>query len=334
MKKIISTFIFIISTNVIAAPQMIDPAIYCNGGQYSVGYAGGIYCWDEIPSPGTTNCPTCGGWNYNSYRPYNPYTYFPSYPFYPHQMNPQYNPWYAQQAQLYYPNYNYPGVWQPGGQGIQHHHYPGGGGGMAAKPNVYVQNPKVGESVTVSFAGEQLNEMLVTTPALDNEGKWSATVTEDNKFVVNNTKYDYLFYDLRFDHKKLQYKHGFCSDRKTVINYMLKDIKELDFPEVSQKDFDEHWNQKIPQIEYYCLYPQYNEQLDQAYPVKITPQVAFVRTLYLVIPHYKKPKVANGIFPPLPVGHPAKLRKRAPSSKDMVLKEWGVAFLMDNEIKN
>jgi len=312
-----------------------DP--YCPSGQYVTGYAGGYYCQDHIlgpPTPGpTTNCVTCNQNYYQQqqqfYGPYNPYAQRPAYPFY----NPGPTPWWGQQGPIYYNNFNYPGPWTPGAQGIQPHHYPGGGGGFAAKPNIYIQNAQIDNVIEVSFAQEQISEMLVTTPSLDKDNKWQTKPTKDNKFLVDNIEYDYLFYDLRFDHKKLQYSHGFCSDRKTIIDYMLTDLNTLKYSDISVKDFDEHWNQKIPKIKNYCLYPQYNVQLDEAYPIKLKPQVAITRVLYLVIPHEDSPKVRDGQFPPLPVGRPQMIRPRLPSSDQMVLKEWGVSFLMENVIK-
>jgi hypothetical protein len=332
MKSLIFFLLLSLSTHALAT-SFANPA-NCPGGQYVTGYAGGYYCINQIPGPQNqspaSNCITCNQNQYlNYYQPYNPYTQIQNYPFY----NPQPTPWWAQQGPLYYNNFNYPGPWTPGSQGVQPHHYPGGGGAIAAKPNIYVQNNKNTKSIEISFAKEQINEMLVTTPSLNKAYKWISKIVNTDKFEVDGVEYDYLFYDLRFDHKKLQYTHGFCSDRKTVIDYMLTDLNILQFSDVASKDFDEHWNQKIPKIKYYCLYPQYNKQLDQAYPIKISPQIPITRTLYLVIPHSEAPRVTKGQFPPLPIGKPQLIRPLLPSSDQTVLKEWGVSFLMENVIK-
>ena len=244
------------------APCNNNQTINCPSGNYSVGYAGGIMCWDQYPSQATQNCPTSTSMpsRLPHYMPYNRYVMNRGWPM------PNYNhgPWWAQQGQFHYPNFQYPGAW---------------------------------------------------------EGEF----TKNQKFKVNDIEYDYLFYDYRFDHHKLQYENEICSDRETIIKLMQKDLEKQNYPKVSLKDFYEHWNQKMPKINFYCMSPQYNKQLDEHYPIE-TQGLEIVRSLYLVVPHEKAPRIKEGQFPPLPHKWNTEDHYKT-GSKGAILKGWESHFL-------
>lgn len=305
-------------------PCTSNQSIHCPSGQYVTGYAGGVMCVDHLPNPATQNCPTCTSMpsRFPQYGPYNPYV-MNSWPM----MNYNQGPWWAAQGQFHYPNFNYPGSWQCRGPhcGINSQHYPGQGGAMMLKPNLYAQNFDEPTKFDIEFGKKELSNMLITTPALKN-GTWSGNIIKD-QFEVSNVEYEYLFYDYRFDHNKLQYDDGICSSREIIIKIMLDDLKYQNYPKESLKDFDEHWNQKMPKIDYYCLYPQYNKQLDETYPIA-TGGLKLVRSLYLVVPYEKAPRMRKGQFPSLPTKWTRADRPEVVKSGP-VLKEWGVSFLVD-----
>ena len=83
----------------------------------------------------------------------------------------------------------------------------------------------------------------------------------------------------------------------------------------------------MPKINFYCMYPQYNKQLDETYPIA-TGGLKLIRSLYLVVPYKNIPKIKKGQFPSLPIKW---TRTDRPSvvKDEAVLKEWGVSFLVD-----
>lgn len=241
-----------------------------------------------------------------------------------------YSPWWAQQGQMFYPNFNYPGAWQY--PGMHAPHYPGQGGVFAAKPNVYVRGPKKLASFKMDFDLTKGANFLATTPWMT-ENHWEGLVSAES-FRVENVKYDYLFYDARLDHKKMQYQAGWCSSRENLVSSMMDELKVLGFSEAAQKDFSEHWNEKIPQEPVYCVYPQFNQQLDQALPITLSPAAPFTRVVFILVPHREEEvrRPAGQRFPALPRNSHVPLRPQMAKSEWHFL-EWGVAFLDSTLIK-
>src|SRR5690606_27926470 len=113
-----------------------------------------------------------------------------------------------------------------------------------------------------------------------------------NKFEMDGILYDYLFYDIRLPKESMQFNHGQCATREGAIEWMLNDLKEMKYPSIALQDFEEHWRVKIPDYPFYCIYPQYNRQLNEVLPIGIdVDQKNFIRSLYVLIPHKEEPDV-------------------------------------------
>jgi hypothetical protein len=241
-----------------------------------------------------------------------------------------YSPWWAQQGRMTYPNFSYPGMWQY--PGVQAHHYPGGGGVFAAKPNVYVKNSGVKlASFRMTFDTSKGATFLATTPWLKEES-WEGLVTTD-AFRVENVRYDYLFYDARLPHTAMQFRAGWCVDRERLVEGMVQELRELRFSALALQDFKEHWNEKIPQEPVYCVYPQFNAQLDAALPVEITPQAPFLRVVFILVPHRQQERLPASVFPELPRHSHLPLRPVISEAGPLEYMEWGVAFMDHTLIK-
>lgn len=251
----------------------------------------------------------------------NWFTNFPA-PVY----QPQAQPWWAYQGNMYYPNMNYPGPWRY--PGIQQHYYPGQGQVFAAKPNVYVDSIHDTEKFSFKFISKEKPQFLATTPVLDKSLAWSGSIEKD-KFLVDNIYYDYLFYDLRLPLEKMQFEAGLCSSKDEAIEWMLKDLKEMGHSMVSLQDFEEHWRVKIPNYPYYCLYPQYNDQLDPLIPIEIpVSQSKFHRSLYVLLPYESAPSPESNPYEiALPVKDPKSIRPDTRVKREVEFREWGVAFI-------
>lgn len=274
---------------------------------------GGANCTPQVQAPIIESL--CTGWG----QPTIPFTQFPS-PLY----QPQILPWWAYQGNLYYPNVSYPGPWQY--PGIQSNYYPGQGQIFAAKPNVYIDSIHKEKKFTFRFVSEN-KHFLATTPLLEEDTFWKGKILSD-MFEVEGVNYDYLFYDVRLPKERMQFERGMCSTRDEVIAFMLKDLKEMNYSAIALSDFESHWKVKIPDYPYYCVYPQYNRELDIAFPVHIdTEQTAFLRSLYVLTPHKIAPDMNEPQEIPFPIKDPAQFRPNGQVKKEIMFREWGVAFL-------
>lgn len=243
---------------------------------------------------------------------------------------PYAQPWWATQGNMYYPNMYYPGAWNNQGYypGINANYYHGQGGVFAAKPNVYIESIHQEKKFTFSFTSKEELSFLATTPVLDEKNTWKGKILSKDRFEVEDIHYDYLFYDIRLPKEKMQFERGLCATREEAINWMLGDLREMKYPAIALQDFEEHWKVKIPDYPFYCIYPQYNQQLDPILPVSISlDQTEFTRSLYVLVPHRKEPDVDEPQVIPFPLLDSAEIRPKALIKRENMFKEWGVAFL-------
>lgn len=247
----------------------------------------------------------------------------------PFIQNP-YSPWWAQQGSMMYPNFHAPGSWQY--PGMNPNPYPGNAPVFAAKPNVYVSKKSEGAaSFKIKFDMSQTKaSFLATTPYLENNG-WNGVISDD-EFKVQDVSYDYLFYDARMSHETMQFEAGWCVRQDNLVKSMMGELIQMGFSQNALRDFQEHWDEKIPKEEIYCVYPQYNKELDAAMPISIEPVASFKRVVFVLVPHRLDDNIADREFPKLPYKSHYTLRPVAETS-DIEFMEWGVAFLDHNLIK-
>lgn len=235
-------------------------------------------------------------------------------------------PWWATQGKLLFPNVESPGVWK--NHKIDASFYPGEGEIFAGKPNIYIQSIHDEKKMKFRFFGQAPKHFLATTPMLSERNSWEGKIVERDKFEIDGTYYDYLFYDIRLPRSFMQFQAGVCISRKEVIEWMLNDLKAMDFPPISLSDFEEHWRVKIPDYPFFCIYPQYNEQLDVAVPVALDlEQSSLTRVLYVLIPSQGSPELEGDSQLSPPTQNPEFNRPATKIQRENMFKEWGVAFL-------
>lgn len=314
MKIIFLLFIIFTSLEVFACPK----------GQLRVwsqekGYA----CVERFHSD-STDCVLCQGAKTCETLDAN---WFANFPKALYQTKDQ--PWWATQGNLFYPNLSAPGAWVK--DGIDSQYYPGKGEVHALKPNIYVESVHDSKKFSFAFTSkpEELS-FLSTTPALDDKNTWHGKIVNKDRFEVDDINYDYLFYDLRLPKEKMQFEYGVCATREEAIKWMLRDLKEMNYPAIALQDFEEHWKVKIPDYPFYCMYPQYNQHLDQVLPVTINvEQVHFTRALFVMVPHKEEPDMEMSYSVPLPTLESEEIRPKNIIRYENMFKEWGVAFLSE-----
>lgn len=294
----------------------------CPAGQIRAYVAGrGSFCVNQFPSV-AKDCYICQQQYLLQQQQQQQMNWFAAFPPALYQPKPQ--PWWATQGNLYYPNLHYPGAWNY--PHISAQYYPGSGEVFAAKPNVYVESIYQDKKFSFGFPGEKLS-FLATTPALDEKNVWKGRVWKD-KFEVDGINYDYLFYDIRLPKEKMQFERGVCATREDAIQLMLKDLTEMNYPAIALQDFEVHWKVKIPDYPFYCIYPQYTDQLNATLPVTISlAQTQFLRTLFVLVPHKEQPDAAYPQEIPFPTLDPTEIRPKSIIRYENNFREWGVAFL-------
>jgi hypothetical protein len=294
------------------------PTGSCLPGQVRVAHPFGIQCVQRYPQTFPMDCIHC-----QAHYPQPFPTWFQQFP--PAIYQPQPMPWWAHQGNLHYPNMHFPGAWNY--PGMNPRPYPGNGPVFAAKPNVYVQSIHKEKSFGFKFPSKEKLSFLALTPHFQQDHQWNGKLSGD-KFEVEGINYDYLFYDIRLPKEPMQFEAGVCATREAAIEWMLKDLKELRFSQIALQDFEEHWRVKIPDYPFYCIYPQYNEQLNAALPVEIElEQSSFVRSLYILVPHKTEPDAEQEQFVSLPFKDSEPLRPSVKLTRENMFSEWGVAFL-------
>lgn len=237
-------------------------------------------------------------------------------------------PWWGYQGDLYYPNLKFPGAWEK--DKVAAKYYPGEGEIFAAKPNVYVNTVHENFKFNFKFISSRKIHFLATTPLLDKELKWSGKIVEKDKFELEEVYYDYLFYDLRLPRSSMQFTNGLCTTREGAIEWMMKDLVEMKYPAISLQDFEEHWRVKIPDYPFFCIYPQYNRELDAIIPIEIDKeQTSLIRSLYVLVPHRIAPGTEEMQEIPFPTENPSQYRPGSKIQRETMFREWGVAFLGD-----
>jgi hypothetical protein len=326
MKKLLFVFLFI-GLNVFANPMPFQcpPGSY----RYQVNYFSPPQClpFGQAPGMGSSFCVHCQAemQNHMNFNWGHGQSFY--WPMMAWQTQPQ-MPWWAMQGNMYYPNMHFPGAWQ--GQGMNHQQYPGSGPVMMGKPNIYIDTKEeVNFDITFSNPNQ---EFIATAPYLDDSNSWKVKAKKDY-FFVDGVAYGYLFYDARASLEDFQFEQGVCSTRDSILEIMQQDLIALEHSQRSLEDFSKYWKIKMPNYPYYCLYPQYNNQMQKAAPLKVSLEADFSRVLYILIPLKSLALKNKEIYPPLPQKDFTPSRP-SPMDAKIKLKEWGVAFLINSVIKH
>jgi hypothetical protein len=210
--------------------------------------------------------------------------------------------------------------------------YPSGGPIAMGKPNLYITGPNL-KDAKIELEKIEEHKLMATAPAHMEKG-WTFSL-EKNQLLVNGTKYPYLFYDSRAELKRLpNHSKGFCGERSEILEFMKKQLEEFRFPKNAQADFNEHWMVKLPPISQFCVYPQINEQMDKAAPLKMSfTDYKLTRVLFFIVPKLARKDLPKQVYlKELVQRTPAQWK--APALKTTKNKwsifEWGVAFPFEN----
>nr|WP_321358237.1 PKD domain-containing protein [uncultured Draconibacterium sp.] len=124
------------------------------------------------------------------------------------------------------------------------------------KPNIYIYPAEeLDMCLTISFPlGGEITQSI---PEYGNQ--WCVTVGTNGKI---NDEYDFLFYESRqpniFQHEK-----GWCVEQSELTVFFQTNLEAYNFSAGEIADFLEYWIPLLNESEYYLIYPQTNEIIEQ-----------------------------------------------------------------------
>ena len=254
-------------------------------------------------------------------------------PFMPHAGMP----WWSTYGRTNYNNFHYPGVWGSQGWGLNGRQYAGHSNGhamgMAGKPNVYFSSNKdINLKVRINFKN---GSSLLSAAPIHGKTGWIGKLFKNGRMTIENSEYNFLYYDYVFDVTKLQNDKGFCVQAKSAVSKMANELYSIGFLDHEIKDFTSYWTVKLPKSDEFCIYPQITSELSKLAELEITPPPTFLtRVIFMVIPSWAidKKKVTHFTKrPQSPWKFLTSISRNIASPKDYKLevREWGVAFLSE-----
>ncbi len=157
------------------------------------------------------------------------------------------------------------------------------------KPNIYIY-PETPTEVTVEFEWPVLLESSIP----DYTGKWQVTAQEDGTLITSEgERYGYLFYESETPGKYFQMDEGWLIGADTREEQYRAILSEYGFNETETQDFADYWVDKLSENIDYVMYPQMTEMVDEAMPVKITPQPDHVTRIWFVYQPYNGQEFAE-----------------------------------------
>lgn len=241
----------------------------------------------------------------------------------------QFVPWWYSYSMPMYMNYNRPGAWM--NYGLNGGFYPGlHGGGFAGKPNVYVYGAP-GTKFSISLSFKENSELIAAVPPLRNH--WKGT-TAQSGVLVDNTYYDYLYYDYGVDISKLQWTKGSCVEKKKLMPHLQELLIQSGFNKTEIDDFNEFWSFKIPPAKNYCVFPHSNHELNNAVTYQVTPAATVNRILLFIIPHANDFSEELTALPYFQKPNETWTASPETSENPLYINEWGVAFLDETHFSN
>jgi len=124
------------------------------------------------------------------------------------------------------------------------------------KPNIYIY-PIYNLNLCVEISFPLGGEILESIPPYADQ--WCVDIDTTGKI---NNQYNYLYYESR-QANIFQYKKGWCIARSDMNSFFEDNMKQYDFSDAEIEDFIEYWMPLLDESDYYMIYPQTNEIIDE-----------------------------------------------------------------------
>jgi len=144
---------------------------------------------------------------------------------------------------------------------------------MVYKPNIYIY-PLTSINLSVKIEFPQGGNITESIPAY-NDG-WSVNIDPNG---IINSKFNYLFYE-SFQPNIFQYKKGWCVSKSDLKVFFEKNMGLYNFSDREIADFTEYWIPKLQESDYYMVYPQTNDIIDNIIKLRFSIQPNNVNRLF------------------------------------------------------
>ncbi len=194
------------------------------------------------------------------------------------------------------------GVTEPSDQDSTHT------GPIVRKPNIYLY-PTTSQLISVRIIFPTGGRILDSNPAYGTG--WIVNVASNGRI---NHQYNYLYYEAQTP-DNYQYTFGWTIQKDTAAVFFRHVLANAGFIEREIKDFLEYWIPHLPSNEYYTIYPQQHELIENLIRLDVVPIPQTVLRLFFVI---RTTEILNA---ELPKPHLHSIHRNG-----YVLAEWGVVL--------
>jgi len=144
---------------------------------------------------------------------------------------------------------------------------------MVYKPNIYIY-PINNINLCVKISFPIGGKIVESTPTYVEQ--WCVNVDTTGKI---DDQYDYLFYESK-QPNTFQYKEGWCVARNDINSFFKTNMKQYNFSDAEIDDFIEYWMPLLDENDYYMVYPQTNEIIDETIKLNFSIQPDNVSRLF------------------------------------------------------
>ncbi|MCD4794420.1 MAG: hypothetical protein K8R54_14380 [Bacteroidales bacterium] len=152
------------------------------------------------------------------------------------------------------------------------------------KPNIYFfpeENIQIDVKLNFPLGGE-----VIKSEPLYNDG-WSVQI--DTTGLIDNL-YDFLFYESK-QPDVWQYEKGWHVKKENLQVFFESNLAEYGFGNKEITDFIEYWIPIFTESNYYMIYPQDKDIIDQAIELLVSIKPDNILRLHYVIKETKEPEV-------------------------------------------
>ncbi|WP_036611142.1 hypothetical protein [Oribacterium sp. P6A1] len=165
----------------------------------------------------------------------------------------------------------------------------------ALKPNIYIYT-ETEQNISVTFGMPQ----WLTKSIPDYTGTWQVRATPGGILnAADGSTYGYLFYESETRPYYFQKDEGWLIKSDTRASQFEKILKAYGFNNTEIRDFLEFWTGKLSEDEDFMMYPQLTDTIDNAMPVKVSPEPDNIFRLWFTFEPYADQEVSKPVIEPI-----------------------------------
>ncbi len=157
---------------------------------------------------------------------------------------------------------------------------------VVKKPNIYIYPTQI-EQLQIKVLFLQGGRIINSEPLYENG--WNISV--DTSGTINN-KFRYLFYECKLPNR-FQTNKGWLVARNDLTLFFNENMKKFGFNDVEIKDFIEYWIPILTKYQYYLIYPQKTDIINQLLELQISKEPDSIQRLYYLFKGVNMDEIGN-----------------------------------------